>query len=190
MHHQKGVDVKLIESTTFYFVLIECTIWCFQLIAYCQPLLQKVRREHWWVIPLKELLFITSWVMRFSTRPSLCLASSKTHSNRSWRNMTHGRSSTSSVSIWYISLCRMATSTRVFTIFWSWSVEDAQFKCFIVNCLKCLLFIVRITEKDCMIQMFMSFRVLWQRNIIESPPFTKIVTPMTYFNPLSDIMCL
>lgn len=84
----------------------------------------------------------------------------------------------------------MATLTRVFIRFWSLSIEDALFKCLNFNCLERLLFLVIMTMKmNFMIQMFIRFRAWEQWNIIESPYFIEIVTPMTYFNCLSDITC-
>ena len=63
---------------------------------------RKVSRAPWWVTHPKGPLCTTSWVTPCSTRRSPSHGSSKIPSNRSWRNMTHDRSSTSCVLTWYV----------------------------------------------------------------------------------------
>lgn len=74
----------------------------FQPTVCYRPHHQRDRKVHWWVTLLKEHLFITSWETPSTTHLSLCLASSKTPLNRSWRSMTQDRSSTSSALTWCV----------------------------------------------------------------------------------------
>lgn len=79
------------------------TIVCLlQRPAFSRLLQRKVRREPWWVTLLKELPCITLWVTHCNTLHSHCPGLSRTPSNRFWRSMTPGKSSTSCVSTWWV----------------------------------------------------------------------------------------